>query len=79
MATTSKSRTTSKASVASPHVQRRVPTHRPPTHPSEMLLQEFLKPLDIWQSAFAIQPSVSFPRLNEASRIARLKPLSRSG
>lgn len=30
-----------------------------------MLLEEFLKPLDISQSAFAIQLGVSFPRLNE--------------
>jgi addiction module HigA family antidote len=30
-----------------------------------MLLEEFLKPLGISQSAFAIQPGVSFPRLNE--------------
>jgi addiction module HigA family antidote len=30
-----------------------------------MLLEEFLKPLGISQSAFAIQLGVSFPRLNE--------------
>jgi len=30
-----------------------------------MLLEEFLKPLRISQSAFAIQLGVSFPRLNE--------------
>jgi addiction module HigA family antidote len=30
-----------------------------------MLLQEFLVPLGISQSAFAIQLGVSFPRLNE--------------
>jgi addiction module HigA family antidote len=33
-----------------------------------MLLEEFLKPLDISQSAFAIQLGVSFPRLNEIVR-----------
>ena len=48
-----------------PLVQRRLPTHRPPTHPGEMLLEEFLKPLGITQSAFALQLGVSFPRLNE--------------
>jgi antitoxin HigA-1 len=46
-------------------VQRRLPTHRPPTHPGEMLLEEFLKPLKITQSAFAARLGVSFPRLNE--------------
>ncbi len=30
-----------------------------------MLLEEFLKPLGITQSAFALQLGVSFPRLNE--------------
>jgi len=48
-----------------PLVQRRLPTHRPPTHPGEMLLEEFLEPLGITQSAFAIRLGVSFPRLNE--------------
>ena len=48
--------------------ERRLPTHRPPTHPGEMLLEEFLKPLGLSQSAFAIQLGVSFPRLNEIIR-----------
>ena len=47
---------------------RRLPKHRPPTHPGEMLLEEFLKPLGISQSAFAIRLGVSFPRLNEIIR-----------
>ena len=33
-----------------------------------MLLEEFLKPLEISQSAFAIRLGVSFPRLNEIIR-----------
>ena len=33
---------------------RKLPTNRPPTHPGEMLLQEFLKPLNISQTDFAI-------------------------
>jgi addiction module HigA family antidote len=33
-----------------------------------MLLEEFLKPLDVTQSAFAIRLGVSFPRLNEIVR-----------
>ena len=36
-----------------------------------MLLEEFLKPLGISQSAFAIQLGVSFPRLNEIIRGTR--------
>lgn len=49
-------------------VARRLPSARPPTHPGEMLLEEFLKPLEVSQSALAIQPNVSFPRLNEIVR-----------
>ncbi len=69
MPTKLKSRTTTK-----PHgrkhrlVRRRLPTTLPPTHPGEMLLEEFLKPLGISQSAFAIRLGVSFPRLNEIIR-----------
>jgi antitoxin HigA-1 len=33
-----------------------------------MLLEEFLKPIGISQSAFAIRLGVSFPRLNEIVR-----------
>jgi addiction module HigA family antidote len=33
-----------------------------------MLLEEFLKPLGITQSAFALRLGVSFPRLNEVIR-----------
>lgn len=33
-----------------------------------MLLEEFLKPLEISQSAFAVRLGVSFPRLNEIVR-----------
>ena len=47
---------------------RRLPLHRPPTHPGEMLLEEFLKPLGITQSEFAVRLGVSFPRLNEIVR-----------
>ncbi len=123
MPTMLKSRISTKSATVSYLVQRRLPTHRPPTHPGEMLLEEFLVPLGISQSAFALQLGVSFPRLNEvinakrsvttdtalrlaqvtgmsadfwlglqqdwdlwhmlrskeATQIARLKPLSRSG
>ena len=64
---TTTSRTTAKRSL----VNRRLPTLVPPVHPGEMLLEEFLKPLRISQSAFAIQLGVSFPRLNEIIREKR--------
>lgn len=44
---------------------RRLPSHRPPTHPGEMLLEEFLVPLDLTQAEFARRLGVSYPRLNE--------------
>ncbi|MGG6237492.1 HigA family addiction module antitoxin [Nodosilinea sp. AN01ver1] len=31
----------------------RIPTHRPPTHPGEMLLEEFLVPMGLSQQALA--------------------------
>ena len=65
MPTTSRSRTITKLPRTHTLVTRRLPTHRPPTHPGEMLLEEFLRPLGISQSAFAIRLGVSFPRLNE--------------
>lgn len=63
MPTKSKSRTTTDS-----QPPRRLPKNLPPTHPGEMLLEEFLKPLGISQSAFAIRLGVSFPRLNEIIR-----------
>ena len=46
----------------------RVPTHRPPTHPGEMLLEEFLKPLGLTQVELAERIGVSYPRVNELVR-----------
>lgn len=46
-------------------VHFRLPSHREPIHPGEILLHEFLKPHRISQSAFAVRMGVSFPRLNE--------------
>ena len=43
----------------------RIPTHGPPTHPGEMLMEEFLKPLDISQVELAKLIGVSYPRVNE--------------
>lgn len=58
----------SKSQTTTSRVERRLPSDRPPTHPGEMLLEEFLKPLGISQSAFAVRLGVSFPRLNEIVR-----------
>ena len=43
----------------------RVPTHGPPTHPGEMLLEEFLEPLGMTQTELAQRMGVSYPRVNE--------------
>ena len=42
-----------------------LPKHRPPTHPGEMFLEEFLKPLGLSQTAAAQKLGISFVRLNE--------------
>jgi addiction module HigA family antidote len=46
-------------------LKTRLPKNRAPTHPGEMLLEEFLRPMGITQSDFAARLGVSFPRLNE--------------
>lgn len=46
-------------------VGRRLPRNRPPTHPGEMLFEEFVKPLDLTQAELARWLGVSYPRLNE--------------
>ena len=43
----------------------RVPTHRPPTHPGEMLLEEFLRPMEITQRELADSIHVPYQRINE--------------
>ena len=65
MPTTSKSPTTTDGPWGENLVRRRLPSHHPPTHPGEMLVEEFLKPLGVTQTAFAARLGVSFPRLNE--------------
>jgi len=42
-----------------------LPTHRRPTSPGEILLQEFLEPLGITQSSFAKHIGVTNARLSE--------------
>ncbi|MFZ1036494.1 MAG: HigA family addiction module antitoxin [Smithella sp.] len=43
----------------------RIPTHRKPTHPGEMLLEEFLNPMGITQRQLANAIHVSYQRINE--------------
>ena len=43
----------------------RVPTHRPPTHPGEMLLEEFLTPMNLTQRELAAAIHVPYQRVNE--------------
>jgi antitoxin HigA-1 len=43
----------------------RVPTNRIPTHPGEMLLEEFLTPLGITQKDLADNIEVPYQRINE--------------
>lgn len=41
-----------------------LPTNRPPTHPGEMLLKEFLEPLGVTQVEAAERMNIPFQRLN---------------
>jgi antitoxin HigA-1 len=68
MRTTSKSPTTTSARGQARGGTRRLPGARPPTHPGEMLLEEFLVPLGMTQTALAARLAISFPRLNEIVR-----------
>jgi len=43
----------------------RLPAKRPPTHPGEMLREEFLVPLEMTQTELANRIGVSYPRVNE--------------
>lgn len=43
----------------------RIPTHRAPTHPGEMLQEEFLKPMGITQRELADSLHVPYQRINE--------------
>ena len=43
----------------------RLPTHRKPTHPGEMLLEEFLKPMGITQRELADRIHVPYQHVNE--------------
>lgn len=43
----------------------RVPTDRPPTHPGELLIEEFLVPMGITQRELADAIHVPYQRINE--------------
>lgn len=43
----------------------RIPTHRAPTHPGEMLLEEFLRPMGLTQRQLARAIHVPYQRINE--------------
>ena len=46
-------------------VGRRLPRNRPPTHPGDMLFEEFITPLHLTQTELARRLGVSYHRLNE--------------
>jgi len=48
-----------------------LPSHRTPTHPGEILLEEFLKPHDLTQVALATHLGVPVQRINELVRAKR--------
>ncbi len=43
----------------------RIPTHRVPTHPGEMLKAEFLEPIEITQVTLAQKIGLPYQRINE--------------
>lgn len=43
----------------------RIPTHQAPTHPGEMLLEEFLNPMGLTQRDLADGIQVPYQRVNE--------------
>ncbi len=45
-----------------------IPKNRIPTHPGEILLEEFLRPLGVTQKAFAEHIGVPIQRVNEIVR-----------
>jgi len=42
----------------------RIPTHRPPTHPGEVLVEDYLEPLGMTQVQLAERICVPFQRVN---------------
>ena len=48
-----------------------IPTHRPPTSPGEILLEEFLKPKEMTQVELAAKMGIPLNRLNQVIRRKR--------
>jgi antitoxin HigA-1 len=48
-----------------------LPTNRPPTHPGEMLLREFLEPVGVSQVEAARRMKIPFQRLNAIVKTRR--------
>lgn len=46
----------------------RIPENRTPVHPGEILVEEFLRPLDLTQVALAERLGVPFQRVNQICR-----------
>lgn len=49
----------------------RIPKNRPPTHPGEMLLEEFIQPHGLSLAETARRLHISYPRLHEIVRAKR--------
>ena len=62
MPTKSKSLTTTAGKIAGPDLAR---MRRPPTHPGEMLLKEFLEPAGLSQRQASMRMGMSYNRLSE--------------
>jgi addiction module HigA family antidote len=48
-----------------------LPAHRPPTHPGEILLKEFLEPLGVSQVEAADRMNIPFQQLNAIIKARR--------
>ena len=70
-------RTTSAARTTTERIPREASSLGPAIHPGEILLEEFLKPLDMTQAAAAKTLGMSTVRLNELVRGKRESPPTR--
>lgn len=68
-------RTSKSSTTTDKGIQAMLPENRPPTHPGEMLLEEFPKPVGMTQSDLAKRIHVSLPRVNEIINGRRGPPL----
>jgi addiction module HigA family antidote len=63
--------TKSKSQIITNVVARWLPQNRPPTHPGEMIFEEFVKPLGLTQAELSRHLGVSYPRLHEIIKCRR--------